>query len=87
MGPVKGTGPTSSGLLELMFPGGFPLRPPKFHGLARCCAIGEAFLPVKLRGNEDRNAIDETASGLLDLFDIPLSGHLRTNRQVGTTRG
>ena len=46
-------------------------------------ALFESLLPVRLRGNENRNAIDKRAAGLQYLLDIPLRRHLRADRQIG----
>ena len=45
-------------------------------------AVGEALGPVRLRGDEDRDAVDECAAGFQDLLDVPLGRHLRADRQV-----
>ena len=42
----------------------------------------EPFLPVIFPRDKDRDAIDKAAAGLENLFDIPLGGLLRPNRQV-----
>ncbi len=49
----------------------------------RQAAFFEALAPVGLRGDKDRNAIHESASCRQYLFDVPLCGHLGTDRQVG----
>ncbi len=46
----------------------------------RQAAFDEAILPVFLAGDEDRDAVDQTAAGFENLFDIPLGGFLGADR-------
>ncbi len=48
----------------------------------RKASLLEPLLPVLLAGDEDRDTVDETATGLEDLLHIPLGGHLAADRQV-----
>ena len=40
----------------------------------RQAALVEALLPVRLAGDEDRDAVHEGAAGVEDLLDVPLGG-------------
>jgi len=44
--------------------------------------VGETGAPVGAGADEDRDAVDETATGLEDLFDIPLGSGLGADGQV-----
>ena len=46
-------------------------------------ALFESALPIALRSDENRNAINKGATGIEDLFDIPFRRHFRTDRQIG----
>ncbi len=43
--------------------------------------VAEAFGPIFGRGDEDRDGVDEGATGFDDLFHVPFGGHLRADRQ------
>ena len=45
-------------------------------------SFAEAAGPVVRRGDEDRDAVHQGATGFEDLLDVPLGGHLRAHRQV-----
>src|SRR5207249_11058281 len=47
----------------------------------RQLALREAPGPVRLRGDEDRDAVDERAARVQDLLDVPLRRHLRADRK------
>ena len=46
-------------------------------------ALLEALLPVRLRGDENGDAIHEAATRLEHLLDVPLRRHLGTHWQIG----
>ena len=48
----------------------------------RQASLDEALLPIRLRGDKDRDAVDEAAAGFQHLFNVPFCGHFRTDRQV-----
>ena len=45
-------------------------------------AFFETILPVGLRGDEDRDAVDESAACIKDLFDVPFGGGFGTDREI-----
>ena len=45
--------------------------------------FSKRFAPVRLRSDEDRDAIDEGAAGLQHLLHVPLRRHLGADRQIG----
>src|SRR5436305_14730428 len=48
----------------------------------RQTAVFKASLPITLRGNENRDAIDQRAARLKNLLDIPFGGHFGADGQI-----